>query len=71
MELTDNDGQLTFIDDDGKHIYKTKIKKRNSNKRLKPIVQEQNALLKNFFINDKNTDIVSAFWKWFNPIRFR
>ena len=69
MELSDNDGKLTFIDDDGRHVYHTNIKRRTQEH--KGVEQEHTTLLKNFFINDKNTDIISTFWKWFNPIKLR
>ena len=71
MELTDNDGKLTFVNDDGKHIYRTKIKQRRGHELIEPLVPVQTTLLRNFFINDKNTDVVSAFWKWFSPVRLR
>lgn len=71
MELADNDGRLTFVDDDGKHVYHTKLKPRRGNDRLGPLTQEHTALLKDFFLNSKNTDIVSEFWRWFFPTRFR
>lgn len=72
VELSDDDGTLTFIDDDGRRVYRTKINRRTrKHGRIKGDRQGHTTLLKNFFINDKNTDIISAFWKWFSPIGLR
>ena len=72
MELSDDNGKLTFIDNDGRSVYHTKITGRKRvQQRIVPNTREHTTLLKNFFINDRNTDVVSAFWKWYSPIKLR
>ena len=72
VELSDNDGKLSFIDDDGRHVYRTKINGRTRRHgRFEGGRREHTTLLKNFFINDKDTDIVNVFWKWFSPVGLR
>ena len=72
MELSDNNGKLTFIDNDGRSVYHTNITGRKRvQQRIEPNTREHTTLLKNFFMNDRNTDVVSAFWKWYSPIKLR
>ena len=71
MDLSDNDGELTFIDSDGKHLYNTKLKRRDRQTDKREAHNEKTDLLKNFFLHNKQTDVVSEFWKWFKPIRLR
>eukprot|EP00795_Rhopilema_esculentum_P001385 gene1385-15793_t len=71
MDLSDKDGELTFIDSDGKHLYNTKIKRRDRQTDKREAHNEKTDLLKNFFLHNKQTDVVSEFWKWFKPIRLR
>lgn len=73
-DITDNDMTLTFVNDEGQHLYNTKLKPKrmqHSTQHQSQYVHNTTELLRNFFQNNRYTNLDNEYWKWFMPVRLR